>query len=159
MTRRALLLVPVVVIAIALGGLLPIGPALRSGPEPAAAGTSIAAGRVTARIALSSTRPPARSTVKGHLVLTNSGDRPVDLNQGCAPKWEVVLGKGLQVPQVAFSLECGPEPFVVKPGTTRLPFELQVGRRRPGKYRAFLVASDPAFPTARPVRVTVVSAR
>ena len=159
MTRRALLVVPVVVIAVALGGLLPIGPAVRPGTEPAAAGTSIAAGRVTARIALSSTRLPARSTVKGHLVLTNSGDRPVDLNQGCAPKWDVVLGRGAHPPGVAFSLECGPEPFVVKPGTTRLPFELQVGRRRPGKYRAFLVASDPAFPTARPVKVTVVSAK
>ena len=159
MTCRTRLAVPVVVIAVALGGLLPIGPTLRSGTEPAAARTSIAAGRVTARIALSSSRLPARSTVKGHLVLTNSGDRPVDLNQGCTPKWDVVLGKGPHPPEVAFTLDCGAAKFVVKSGTTRLPFELHVGRRRPGKYRAFLVASDPAFPTARPVKVTVVSAK
>lgn len=154
MTRRGLVVTLGVVIAFGLGGLLPVGLAHRFGPEPAAAAT----GRVTARIALPSTRLPARSTVHGHLVLTNSGDRPADLTQGCTPKWDVVLGRGARPPDVAFTLDCGVEKFVVKPGTTRLPFELRVGRRKPGRYRAFLVASDASFPRAVPVRVTVVSA-
>jgi hypothetical protein len=132
---------------------------LALGALPAAGASAVAAGRVTARIDLPSTRLRSASTVKGRLVLTNSGDLPVDLNQGCTPKWEVVLGKGPKPPGVAFTLECGVEPFVVPPGTTRLPFGLRVGRRRPGRYRAFLVASDPSFPHAKPVKVTVVSAK
>lgn len=99
----------------------------------------------------------AGGTLHGRLVLTNSGDVPVDLNHGCAPKWQVVPGKGTKPPRVAFSLECGVEKFVVKPGTTRLPFEVLTARQQRGRYRAFLVAGDPSFPTARPVRVTVVS--
>jgi hypothetical protein len=148
MTRRAPLVAVTAVFTLALGGVLPIG------TSPA-----IAAGTVTARIVLPSTRLPARSTVHGHLVLTNSGDRAVDLNHGCTPKWDVVLGRGTRPPDVAFTLDCGVTKFVVPPGTRRLPFELRVGRRKPGTYRAFLVASDPSFPTARPVRVTVVSAK
>ena len=148
MTRRAPLVALTAVLTFTLGGVLPIG-----------ASTPIAAGTVTARIALPSTRLPARSTVHGHLVLTNSGDRPVDLNQGCTPKWDVVLGRGTRPPDVAFTLDCGATKFVVPPGTTRLAFELRVGRRKPGTYRAFLVASEPSVPTARPVRVTVVSAK
>jgi hypothetical protein len=148
MTRRGPLVVLAAVVLVVLTGVVPIG-----------AIPAIADGKVTARIALPSTRVAARSTVRGHLVLTNSGDQAVDLNQGCTPKWEVVLGRGTRPPGVAFSLECGVEKFIVKPGTTRLPFDLQVGRRRPGTYRAFLVASDPSFPGASPVRVTVVSAR
>jgi hypothetical protein len=175
MTGRRPLAALGVAVALPLGGLLLVGPplrsgaspalrsgtepALRSGTESAGASPAIAAGTVTARITLASSRFPARSTVKGHLVLTNSGDRPVDLNHGCTPKWEVVLGKGTQPPDVAFTLDCGVAKFVVKPGATRRRFELQVGRRKPGKYRAFLVASDPSFPTAPPVRVTVVSAK
>jgi hypothetical protein len=157
------------VVALALGGLLALGtqpvlrsgtePVLRSSTEPAGASPAVAASSVTARMALPSTRVPARSTVKGHLVLTNSGDQPVDLTQGCTPKWQVVLGKGTRPPDVAFTLDCGVAEFVVKPGTTRLPFELRVGRREPGKYRAFLVANDPSFPAAPPVRITVVSAK
>jgi hypothetical protein len=130
-----------------------------AGVLPAGAGPTVAAGTVTARIALPATRLVAGTTVKGHFVLVNSGDRPVDLNHGCAPKWEVVLGRGTRPPGVAFTLDCGVEPFVVQPGTTRLPFELRVRRRKPGNYRAFLVASDPSFPRAPPVKVTVVSAK
>jgi hypothetical protein len=137
-----------VLVVLGLAGLLPVG-----------ASPAIAAGTVTARIALPSTRLTARSTVKGHLVLTNSGDGAVDLNHGCTPKWEVVLGRGPRPPGVAFTLDCGVDPFLVQPGTTRLPFELRVGRRKPGSYRAFLVASDPSFPAAPPVKVTVVRAR
>ena len=163
MTRRRLgsvvVVVVVVAVAISLGALLPEGLGLRSATSRAAAASAAAPGRVTARISLPSTRLPARSTVKGHLVLTNPGKRPIDLNQGCTPKWDVLLGRGARPPEIAFSLECGVEPFVVKPGATRLPFELRVGRRQPGRYRAFLVASDPSFPTAPPVRVTVVSGK
>lgn len=148
MTGRRPLVALVVLVALGLTGVLPAG-----------ASPAVAAGAVTARITLPSTRLAARSTVKGHLVLTNSGDRPVDLNHGCTPKWAVVLGRGPRPPGVAFTLDCGAEPFLVQPGTARLPFELRVGRRKPGTYRAFLVASDPSFPTAPPVKVTVVRAK
>jgi hypothetical protein len=154
MLRRGRFVVLVAAVALLLAGGVGVGPAGAGGSRQA-----IAAGAVTARISLPATRLPARSTVHGHLVLTNSGDRPVDLNQGCTPKWEVLLGRGAEPPGGVFTAECSPEPFVVKPGTTRLPFDLRVGRRRPGRARAFLVASDPSFPPAPPVRVTVVRAR
>jgi hypothetical protein len=124
---------------------------------PAAGAAPIAAGRVSARLELPKTRVRTGGTLKGHLVLTNSGDQTVDLNQSCAPKWQVVLGKGPKPPGVVFALVCTTEQFLVKPGTTRLPFEVSAGRK-PGRYRAFLVASLPSFPTAKPVRVMVISA-
>jgi hypothetical protein len=158
MTRRCSHLAAAVVALLGVAALLPVGPAGRTGTGTAGASRAIAAGTVTARVALPSTRLTARSTVKGHLVLMNSGDQPVDLNHGCSPKWDVVLGRGPRPPGVMFTLDCGTDPFVVRPGTTRLPFELRVGRRAPGTYRAFLVANDPAFPSAPPVKVTVVSA-
>ena len=138
--------------------VLATGILLAVGVPGAAAAPCVTAGRVTARLALASTRLRTGTTVHGHLVLTNSGDLPVDLNQGCTPEWDVVLGKGTKPPGVAFAQICGDEAFVVKPGTTKLPFSLAVGKRPPGHYRAFLVAGDPSFPNARPVKVTVVSA-
>ena len=101
---------------------------------------------MTARLELPSTRLRAGSTVHGKLVLTNSGDLPVDLNQGCTPKWEVVLGRGPRPPGVAFTLDCGVEPFVVKPGTSKLPFELAVGRKRSGRYRRVPGGERPCVP-------------
>ena len=152
-TKRYLSVHTLIALVLA-GGFL-----LVPGVPGATAVPTVAAGRVTARLELPSTRLRAGSTIHGKLVLTNSGDLPVDLNQGCTPKWVVVLGRGTRPPGVAFSLDCGVEPFVVKPGTSTRPFELAVGRRKPGRYRAFLVSDDPAFPKARPVRVTVVSAK
>src|SRR5437660_1530691 len=84
-----------------------------------------------AELRLSSPRVTAGSPVRGTLVLTNRGDAPVNLNQGCRPKWVVVLGRGRTPPGVAFSLECGPEPLVVAPGTTKRPFRVATGGRQP----------------------------
>jgi len=112
---------------------------------------------VTAMVELTKVKVTAGKLVRGKLVLTNRGSQEVDLNQICAPKWEVVLGKGRTAPPVAVSQECGVGSFPVKPGTTRLPFETSTKKLSPGKYRAFLVASDPSFPVAKPVPVTIVA--
>jgi hypothetical protein len=125
------------------------------GPHPMRAG---AASSVRAELVLASSRVAAGSSVRGTLVLTNPGERAVNLNEGCRPQWVVVLGRGPKPPGVAFSLVCAPEPFRVAPGTTKLPFRVATGRRRPGRYRAFLVASQPSFPTVAPVKVRIVRA-
>ena len=54
---------------------------------------------------------------------------------------------------------CSPEPFRVAPGTTERRFRVATAGMRAGTYRAFLVASQPSFPEAKPVRVRIVSAR
>jgi hypothetical protein len=135
---------------------------------------------VTAAITLASTRVKAGAKVKGKLVLTNHSHDPVDLTITCRPLWTVVLGKGKTAPGVAFPAICGIDRFVVKPGKTRLSFTLRAtysgctgdgptspgiprcaadGRPPPlppGKYRAFLVASD-SFPRAPPLLVRIVA--
>jgi hypothetical protein len=114
---------------------------------------------VTAKLVLASRRVPAGTPLRGTLVLTNPGDRTVDLNQGCAPQWDVVLGRGRTPPQVAFTMECSPEPFRVAPGSTQRKFRVDTAGKRAGAYRVFLVASQPSFPEAKPVKVRVVRAR
>jgi hypothetical protein len=131
-----------------------------AGPAaPAAAAGAAAPTAVTARLVLRSTRVPAGTPLRGTLVLTNPGDQPLDLNDGCSPKWDVVLGRGRTPPGVAFSLECSPEPFLVAPGSTERRFRVDTAGRRPGSYRVFLVASQPSFPDAKPVKVRIVRAR
>ena len=135
---------------------------------------------VTAAITLASTRVKAGAKVKGKLVLTNHSHDPVDLTITCRPLWTVVLGKGKTAPDVAFPMMCVTDRFLVKPGKTRLSFTLRAtysgctgdgptspgiprcaadGRPPPlppGKYRAFLVASD-SFPRAPPLLVRIVA--
>jgi hypothetical protein len=126
---------------------------------PPTAGAASGTGGVTAKLVLSSRRVPAGTPLRGTLVLTNPGDRAVDLNQGCAPQWDVVLGRGTTPPQVAFTMECSPEPFRVAPGSTERRFRVETAGTRAGTYRAFLVASQPSFPEAKPVRVRIIRAR
>ncbi len=136
---------------------------------------------VTATVQLPRARVRAGATVHGSLVLTNRSGAPVDLKTTCTPKWQVVLGSGKEPPGVAFSLECGVDPFIVKVGTTKLPFTLSTsypgcapdaasvsrdlprcranGRPPPlprGRYHAFLVTSDPSFPQAAPAPIRLV---
>ena len=126
---------------------------------PVTAGAASGSGDLTAKLVLSSRRVPAGTPLRGTLVLTNPGDRPVDLNQGCAPQWDVVLGRGTTPPQVAFAMVCSPEPFRVAPGTTPRRFRVDTAGKRAGTYRVFLVASQPSVPEAKPVKVRIVSAR
>jgi hypothetical protein len=95
--------------------------------------------------------------LRGSLVLTNHTKESVDLNHGCTPKWDVVLGRGRKAPGVAFSLVCGTASFVIGPGAHKEPFTVPTTGLRAGRYRAFLVSSDPKFPTARPVPLTIVA--
>jgi hypothetical protein len=149
-------------------------------PSSAHAATS-SPGSVTATIQVPRTRVRAGATVHGSLVLTNHSGAPVDLKTTCTPKWQVVLGSGKEPPGVAFSQECGVDPFIVKAGTTQLPFTLSTsyagcapdaasvsrdlprcranGRPPPlprGRYHAFLVTSDPSFPQAAPAPIRLV---
>jgi len=127
--------------------------------SPPAAGAATGTRGVTAELVLASRRVRAGTPVRGRLVLNNPGARAVDLNQGCAPQWDVVLGRGSTPPQVAFAMVCSPEPFRVAPGTTERSFRVETAGKRAGSYRAFLVASQPSFPEAKPVNVRIVSAR
>jgi hypothetical protein len=126
---------------------------------PPTAGAATGTSGVTAELELSSRRVAAGTPLRGRLVLTNPGDHAVDLNQGCAPQWDVVLGRGTTPPQVAFATVCSPESFRVEPGTTSRRFRVETAGKRTGTYRAFLVASQPSFPEAKPVRVRIVRAR
>jgi hypothetical protein len=126
---------------------------------PGVTTAAVAATGVTAELVLPSTRVAPGTPLRGTLVLTNRGDHAVDLNDGCAPKWDVVLGRGRTPPGVAFSMECSPAPFRVAPGTTERKFRVDTTGRRPGRYRAFLVASQPSFPEATPVKVRIVKPR
>ncbi len=148
MTRRRALVCAMAVFSLVSGLTL-----------PPTAGAATATSGVTAALELSSRRASAGTPLRGRLVLTNPGDRAVDLNQGCAPQWDVVLGRGTTPPQVAFAMVCSPEPFRVAPGTTTRRFRVETAGKRAGTYRAFLVASQPSFPEARPVKVRIVSAR
>lgn len=145
MPRRRLL-APLLLLLVSLGGGF-------AGP----AGAADAAG-VTAKLVLASTRVTAGTPVRGTLVLRNPSHRAVDLNEGCRPKWVVALGRGRKPPAVVFSMECVPKPFVVPPGRTKLRFRAPTRGLRAGDYRAFLVASQPSFPSAAPVKVRIIRA-
>jgi hypothetical protein len=123
-----------------------------------AAGASSTSRGVTARIHLARQQVTAGRVVRGTLVLVNRGTATVDLNQVCTPKWDVALGRGRKAPATMFTQECGVDPFPVKPGRTEYPFEVATAGLRAGRYRAFLVSSDPSFPAARPSPLRIVAA-
>jgi hypothetical protein len=144
----ALAIVAGAVVTLAVGGVAAGGAAVAATKSPT----------VTAKIELAKNKVTVGKPVRGKLVLTNPGSQKVDLNTGCAPKWEIVLGTGKTAPPVAFSQECRVGPFPVNPGTNKLAFNTSTQQLRPGKYHAFLVSSDPSFPTAKPVPVTIAAA-
>jgi hypothetical protein len=121
-------------------------------------GVAAAVTTVTARIDVAKKTVAAGKPVRGTLVLLNPTRGKVDLNRICTPKWEVVLGRGKKPPPIAFSQECGVAPFPVKPGRNTYRFAVQTKNLRAGRYHAFLVASDPSFPQAKPVAVRIVAA-
>jgi hypothetical protein len=112
---------------------------------------------VTAKLLLDAKRVKVGTSVEGRLVLTNPTTKPIDLDRVCAPQWEVVLGTGKTAPPVAFNQICKVGPFKVAPGPNRHPFKVATKGLSPGKYHAFLVASDPSFPHAKPAPVTIVA--
>jgi hypothetical protein len=112
---------------------------------------------VTAKLLLDKKQVKAGVAVKGRLVLTNPTDHTIDLRDDCAPQWDVVLGTGKKAPPVAFTQICAATPFPVKPGADPYPFRVPTKGLEPGKYHAFLVASDPSFPHAKRVPVTIVA--
>ena len=119
--------------------------------------------------------------VSGTIVVSNHTGQTFNLTQGCAPGWTV----GLQSATIPFTpaetLPCESAPFLLNPGVTRLPFELQVRYEGcstnpsnasvnvppcigteppplpPGPYQAVLVSDTEAL-HADPVNVEVVAA-
>jgi hypothetical protein len=134
------------------------------------------------RIVLGRTRARAGTPIDGTLTVANHGRTTVNLNRGCRPFFAVTL-TGHRLPLAAgFPALCSREPFLLKPGTTRLAFTVTTtypgctsgrpatghtpaclpGNRMPplppGRYRAVLPGSgDLPLPPATPVQVTLTS--
>ena len=144
-------------------GLLPASPALRD------------------RIELDSTHGVAGERLRGTLVVTNRGSRPINLTHRCRPGFLIELTNRHVAPQVSFAMDCVNRPFLIEPGTTRFPMKIftkegcsaaggpsaQSGPAcpatggepalPPGRYRAVLVGDGVALPAPAPVTVTLVA--
>ncbi|MET0276256.1 MAG: hypothetical protein ABW211_05360, partial [Acidimicrobiia bacterium] len=133
---------------------------------------------VSARVELSTSTVKAGANLHGTLVLENTGVSAVDLTDKCSPKWKLAIENRTHPAVVLFDANCDTRPFLVEPGTTRLPFAVRAnygtcvadegykpkpGRPAclangrlpalpPGKYTVTLHG---ALPAATPVRVEV----
>jgi hypothetical protein len=77
------------------------------------------------RLVLDRTSVVAGVPIKGHLVVTNDGTRPIGVARGCSPSEEygVALANGSYRQQRFVATDaCGvPETLLIRPGTTSLP--------------------------------------
>jgi hypothetical protein len=133
---------------------------------------------------LDRTRVAAGTAIRGALVVTNDGDRTVNLAyKGCRPSYMVALTTSTFAPQYGFVLPCEAQPLAIKARTTTaLPISVSTSdldaRCTPatqaavqgvptclangmaplpvGTYFAVLVGQDLALPPPAPVVVTVV---
>jgi hypothetical protein len=141
-----------------------------------------ARGGITSSIVLDNDVVKAGGELKGTLVIENDTSDAVELRMGnCFPKWAVAFARPGDVPDVAFTMECGTDALRIPQGTTRLPFTMRASLSScsnsatdegiprclpnsgtpalaPGKYQAVFVAADRIneFPIPEPVDVTVV---
>jgi hypothetical protein len=175
--RRGRHLVPLGAAAIVLSLLAPA-----VGAAGAHNGLLRASPKLRDRIELTSTRVVAGPRLRGELIVTNRGQRPINLTRRCKPSFAVALTNGSVPPGVAFAEICSNEPFVIAPGTTRFRLTvattysscLQPGGTStksmpsclaggifpplpPGRYRAVLVGDQIALPAPRPVVVTLLA--
>jgi len=135
------------------------------------------AGALSSAIELPTTTLVGGSTVSGVLVVTNHTDKTINLTETCSPDWEVGLQSATIPFNPAFPADCSTGPFLLQPGTNRLPFTLDVSYNActngggaspsvppcltggipplpPGPYQAILVG--PSALSAKPVDVEVV---
>jgi hypothetical protein len=125
----------------------------------------------------------AGTTRHGTLVVSNRTGAELDLTElapnHCTPRFAVALTNRKHPPNVAFTAMCGTGPFIVKRGTSRLPFTVSSsvpgcttgpaspwapqclpGPRAPdlppGHYKVVLVGDSAlALPEPKPIKVTV----
>lgn len=106
-------------------GLPPAGPPGVL-PRPAKAAGLIRAPRgLTDRLVLRQTRVPAGTPIRGTLLVTYRGRKPVNLSRGCRPQYAVVVTNHRFPPLVAFPAVCSTDPFIIRPGTNRLAVTVQ----------------------------------
>lgn len=153
----------------------------RSGSPPASAtGLRPAPAGITDRLVVRHARLLAGTPLRVTLVVTYTGRRAVNLSRGCRPQWAVVLTNRRFPPDVAFSTVCSGQPFLIRPGRSRLRTMVitsypgcsvaksQATRKLPhcgpdhrppalpaGRYRLVLVGDGLPLPAPAPVPVTL----
>jgi len=140
---------------------------------------------LTDRLVLRQARVPAGTPIKGTLLVTYRGRKPVNLSRGCQPQYAVAVVNRRFPPLVAFPAVCSTDPFIIKPGENRLavtvqtsylsctPSASQVSRYTPlclpgrqkmpplpaGRYQAVLIGDGHLpLPAPAPVPVTLTPA-
>jgi hypothetical protein len=131
--KGALLSLPVLVGVIVLGGCgqtqstrpQPTSPPTATAPDlPGGFGLSPSDPNLTDQIVLKSVRSVLGHPIDGALVVVNHGTTPINLTKGCKPDFVIALTNGTYKPMVAFPLICSTQPFIIQPGTNRLPFQV-----------------------------------
>jgi hypothetical protein len=131
--KGALLSLPVLVGVIVLGGCgqtqstrpQPTSPPTATAPElPGGFGLSPSDPNLTDQIVLKSVRSVLGHPIDGALVVVNHGTTPINLTKDCKPDFVIALTNGTYKPIVAFALICSTQPFIIQPGTNRLPFQV-----------------------------------
>ena len=92
--------------------------------SPSPAGLLPATEALTDRLVLTRTSAKAATSIAGTLLVINHGRRPINLNHGCRPKFEVVLMGARYQPQVAFTADCSARPFIIHTGLNPIRFTL-----------------------------------
>jgi hypothetical protein len=139
---------------------------------------------LTDRLVLPQTHVTAGTAIKGTLIVTYRGRKPINLNRGCRPQYAVALTNHRVPPHVGFTAACGMAPFVIEPGENRLPVTVVTtylgcthdawqatgslpaclrGRQLmpplpAGRYEAVLVGDGLPLPAPAPVPVIVAAA-
>jgi hypothetical protein len=80
---------------------------------------------LTDRLVLRNTRVIAGTPIRGTLLVSNRSGRAINLNRGCRPSYEVALTSPRYTPSIAFAADCSVQPFIIRPGTNRLPVTVQ----------------------------------
>lgn len=168
----------------------PVPDPLPQSPRPGASGKNgllPAWPQLHDRLVLDRTTVVAGAPIKGHLVVTNDGTRPIEVARGCSPSDEygVVLANASYRQQRFVATDaCGlAKTLLIRPGTTRLPVTVlttysvcsQSGSQQsdsqrvpaclprgmpslpPGRYRTVLEGTQIALPAPAPVVVTLRS--
>ncbi len=81
---------------------------------------------VTMRMEFPTDEVAGNAVVEGWIVVNNSTGSPVAiLEDGCAPKFRVVLANEYVPADAVFQADCSPQPLVLPVGESRLPIRVQ----------------------------------
>lgn len=102
-----------------------------SGDEVSTSTEDISTEPATSRIELEGDQLRAGGELDGALVVDNPTDTDLEvLDQGCAPKWNVILVGGPLESDAAFTFDCLIKPLIVPPGESRFPITVHASVRR-----------------------------